>query len=311
MPSVPQAPFLFPLGARIGEENVLLHARARRHRVKNFAGPLSIKTVLAGRVAWMIDGRELVVDPSSFLIVASGERYSMDIDSSKPMETCCAFFAPGFVERTVLDATTSVEQSLDDPERTAPSAPSLSAAHSDQERSLIGRVQGLADRCGYALKPSGWEEEFLVLAVDLFRFHRHIQEQAARIPAIRKSTKDELFRRLLVGRDYMHSHPSGPVSLATVARIACLSPFHFHRAFAHAFGRTPHVYLTGIRLAQARKLIEGGSFVLDACMEVGFESPSAFTRLFQSQYREKPSDVRRQFARSGKRTGDTSGRFKA
>jgi AraC family transcriptional regulator len=300
MPNVPQVPFLFPEGAKLGADNVVLHARARRHRVQNYAGPLSIKTVLTGRVAWVIGGRPLVVDPSSFLIIASGERYSMDIDSSTQVETCCAFFAPGFVERTVLDATSPVEQSLDLPERTAPAAPYLSAAHNDAERSLIGRVQGFADRCRETLKPSGWEEEFLVLAMEMFRFYREIREQAARIPAIRKSTKEELFRRLLIGREYMHSQLSGSVSLATVARTACLSPFHFHRAFSQAFGRTPHAYLTGIRLAHARTMIERGSLVVDACLEAGFASPAAFSRLFQSQYGERPSEVRRKFARSGK-----------
>jgi hypothetical protein len=70
--------------------------------VENYAGPLSIKTVLTGRVAWIIAGRELVVDQSSFLIVSAGENYSMNIASAKPVETCCVFFAPEFVERTVL-----------------------------------------------------------------------------------------------------------------------------------------------------------------------------------------------------------------
>ena len=49
MNRVDRAPWLFPEGARLGEENALLHARARRHRVTNYSGPLSIKTVLEER----------------------------------------------------------------------------------------------------------------------------------------------------------------------------------------------------------------------------------------------------------------------
>jgi AraC-like DNA-binding protein len=269
--------------------------------VQNYAGPLSIKTVLAGRVVWVIAGRELVVDPSSFLIVSAGEKYSLNIESSTPVETCCVFFASGFVEGTVLDATSPLELSLDEPDRQVPAAPYLSGTHNDVERSLVGRVQGLIRRCRGALTPSVWEEEFLLMAIDLLHFNRQVREQAARIPAIRTSTREELFRRLLIGREYMHSHFSGPVSLATVSRAACLSPFHFHRAFTQAFEQTPHTYLTGIRLAHARRMIESGSLVMDACLDAGFASPAAFTRLFQSQYGEKPSEVRKQFARSGKR----------
>jgi hypothetical protein len=49
MNRVDRAPWLFPEGARLGEENALLHALARRHRVTNYSGPLSIKTVLEER----------------------------------------------------------------------------------------------------------------------------------------------------------------------------------------------------------------------------------------------------------------------
>ncbi|HZO57673.1 MAG TPA: AraC family transcriptional regulator [Bryobacteraceae bacterium] len=306
MPPAHQVPFLFPGGARLGKDNVLLHARARRHQVENYAGPLSIKTVVAGQVSWIIARRELVVDPSSFLIVSAGEKYSMNIAASSPVETCCAFFAPGFVERTVLDATSPLAQSLDDPERAAPASPYLSGAHTDAERSLVGRVQSLVARCNKSLAPSAWEEDFLLLALDLQRFHQRVHEQAARIPAARNSTRQELFRRLLVGREYMHSHSSGPVSLTSASRAACLSPFHFHRGFTKAFEQTPHAYLTGLRMAQARRMLEAGSLVLDACLDSGFTSPSAFTRLFQSRYGERPSEVRGKFARSGKRSGGDS-----
>jgi AraC family transcriptional regulator len=194
--------------------------------VESYSGPLSIKTVLTGQVAWIIGGRELVVDQSSFLIVSAGEKYSMNIAETKPVETCCVFFAPGFVERVALDVTSPVQDGIDQPDRVAPSLP---------YRALVGRVQSVAARCKGALAPSGFEEDFLVLAQELLQFYEGIREGAARLPVIRKSTREELFRRLLAGRDYLHSHLSGPVLLDAVARAACLSPFHFHRGFTQAF----------------------------------------------------------------------------
>ncbi|HEY7333436.1 MAG TPA: AraC family transcriptional regulator [Bryobacteraceae bacterium] len=285
-------PYLFPAGAQLGSDNVVLQARARRHRVEGYPGPLSIKTVLAGEVAWIVGGRELVVDPSSFLILSTGERYSMNIDAAKPVETCCVFFAPGFVETVALDLTTPLERALDAPERAAPRFPFLSTLHGDRERVLLDRVQGLAPRCHGALAPSGFEEDFLELAHALLGFYQRIREQVAGIPAAKESTRRELFRRLLIGREYMHS-VSGPASLAAAARAGCLSPFHFHRGFTHAFQQTPHAYVTALRLARARRAIESGSTVLDAGVEAGFASPSAFTRAFRSRYGEPPSAVRK------------------
>jgi AraC family transcriptional regulator len=294
-------PYLFPDGAQIGAANVVLRAQAKQHRVSNYAGPLSIKTVLSGRVGWMVDGRELVVDRSSFLVLSDGEKYSMDISVAKPVETCCVFFTHGFVERVALDTTSPVERALDDPERFAPPLPYLSALHSDRERALTTRVHTLAQRCGQALTPSAWEQDFLLLAAALLGLYEKIRSQAARVPALRQSTREELFRRLLRGRDYMHSCSSGPVSLADAARAACVSPFHFHRGFTQAFGETPHAYLTAFRLEHAREQLEAGSSVLDACLEAGFSSPSAFSRLFRAQYGEAPSATRHKFARSGRK----------
>ena len=294
-------PYLFPDGAQIGAANAVLHARAKQHRVSNYAGPISIKTVLSGRVGWVVGEREFVVDRSSFLVLSDGEPYSMDIAAVKPVETCCVFFARGFVEQVALDATSPLQQSLDDPGRLAPPVPYLSARHADRERALTSQIESFALRCREALTPSSWEQDFLLLANALLDLYEQIRRQTARLPAIRESTREELFRRLLRGRDYMHSQSSAPVSLADAARAACVSPFHFHRGFTHAFGETPHAYLTALRLAHAQEQLETGATVLEACLEAGFSSPSAFSRLFLRQYGYPPSAIRRKFARLGRK----------
>jgi AraC family transcriptional regulator len=294
-------PYLFPAGARLEKDNLILHASARRHTVSSYTGPSSIKTVLRGRVSWVVRGREVVVDPSSFLVLAAGEAYSMNIDAPRPVETCCAFFAQGFLEQVAADLTSSTETALDAPERIAPSLPYLSSLHGDRERVFTDQVWNLANYCERVLNPSGTEEHFLVLAISLLECYKHIRDQSARVPAMRASTRQDLFRRLLIGREYIHSHSSDALSLHAIARAACLSPYHFHRGFTQAFRHTPHDYLTGLRLAQARNMIESGSSVLEACIAVGFSSPSAFTRLFHKRLGHPPSAFRRRFARTSKK----------
>lgn len=290
---MPRVPYLFPIGSHLGIDNLVLQARATHHRVENFAGPLSIKTVLSGEVDWVIDHRPLVVDPSSFLVIAAGEKYSLNIAAERPVETCCVFFAPNFVEQLATDLTSPLENALDAPTRAARSLPYLSALHNESDRRTITQVQNLAQRCAQALAPSGFEEEFVQLGIDLLLLYGRIRNQAARLPAARSSTRQELYRRLLLGREYFHSHATGPVSIAAVSRAAGLSLYHFHRGFTQAFEQTPHAYLTGLRLARARHLLETGSSVLESCLDVGFSSPSAFSRLFRTCYGKPPSAFRR------------------
>src|SRR5258708_5565639 len=84
--------------AALGVRNAILCASARRHSVTDYPGPLSIKSVTSGMVAWKTGGRELLVDRDWFLVRNDGEPYSMNIDAREPVSTPCVFFAPGFVE---------------------------------------------------------------------------------------------------------------------------------------------------------------------------------------------------------------------
>jgi AraC-like DNA-binding protein len=290
---VAAVPYLFPDGARFGADNLMLHARARRHRTNDFAGPLSVKTVVAGTVSWRVAGRDLPVDPTSFLVLGAGERYSLEIDTTHGVETACAFFRDGFVESVAHDAATPVEAALDDPARSAPGLPWISRLHLDSERHIVARVQSMARRTSGQILPSAYEEDFLLLARDLLRLYRQIAARIDRIPALRSATRLELFRRIEAAREYLHAHQHGPVSLDEAARAACLSRYHFHRAFTQAHRRTPHDYVTGLRLERARTLLESGESVQSVALVVGFSGAPAFARLFRSRYGLTPGAVRK------------------
>ena len=285
--------YLFPGGSRFVRDNLILHARGRRHTVEDFAGPLSIKTVIDGEVGWILDGCRLVVDSGSFLVLNDGQKYSMDMDASRPMETCCAFFQRGFVEQVAQDATSPVQASLDAPTRTAPALRFLSRLHRDPKGLILPYLWSLAERCSGQLQPSSFEEDFVVLSERLVRLYQEITAQLSRVPGMKASTREELFRRLQLAKEYMHGSAEQSVSLDSVAREACLSRYHLHRAFTKVFGQTPHTYLTALRLERASALLDRGNSVTDACMAVGFSSPSSFSRLFRKHYGFSPSSAGR------------------
>lgn len=293
--------YLFPDGAVVGMDNVVLHAEANRFSVKDVEGPLSIKSVVRGRVSWVVNGRSLTIDPGTFLVLGAGEKYSMDIDEEEPVETCCMFFRSGFVQQVAADMTGPIADALEGPLRRGQSVNFACRIFDGHTSPLLARLRSLARRCVPQLQPSGFEEDFLLLSAKLLSLHEETVRRMSRLPAARPATRRELFRRVEVAREYLHTSTQRSCSLEDAARVACVSPYHLHRAFTQIHECTPHNYLTQLRLRRAYSLLLEGSGVGEVCAQLGWASRSSFSRLFVRHFGHPPSSVGR-LARS-----DTSG----
>ena len=78
------------------------------------------------------------------------------------------------------------------------------------------------------------------------------------------------------------------IDLERMADAACLSKFHFVRTFRTIYGRTPHQYLTQVRIERSKELLAEGETVAAACFKVGFDSISSFTGLFKRHVGQTP-----------------------
>ena len=288
-----RAPYLFPQGARFGADNVILHAKARRHQVNDFAGPLSIKTVLNGAVTWTVAGRDLVVDPNSFLVLGDGEKYSMDLDEPRAVETACAFFRGGFVEEIAQDATTRLEEALDHPARPAPALPYLSRLHADPERSILNRVQTMALRCVCQLQPSGFEEDFLLLSKSLLL--RSLRTGEASAGARPGAAVEHAGRAVSEARYRPRVYPQphrGAGFARGIVESGLFVPLPFSSRVHAGFSKDAAYVSDRGRLARAHSLLRSGMAVAQVCLSVGFSSHSSFSRLFRSHYGLAPSAVK-------------------
>ena len=105
---------------------------------------------------------------------------------------------------------------------------------------------------------------------------------------------EESNRRMLRVRDAMDRTYAQPLDIASLARIACLSPTHLIRTFRATFGETPHRYLQRRRVERAMYLLRATDrSVTDICLDVGFTSLGTFSRTFRSIVGITPSEYRR------------------
>ena len=100
-------------------------------------------------------------------------------------------------------------------------------------------------------------------------------------------------RHLLRARDLADRRYAEPLDVPDLARAARLSPAHFSREFARAFGETPHRYLLTRRLERAAALLRTTDrSVADICMTVGLRSVGSFTTSFGRMYGLSPTAYR-------------------
>jgi AraC family transcriptional regulator len=80
-------------------------------------------------------------------------------------------------------------------------------------------------------------------------------------------------RRLQRVLDYIEANLESDLTLDRMASIACLSRYHFARAFRQAVGQTPHRYVSARRLDRAKTLLmQGDRSLVDIALALSFSS---------------------------------------
>jgi AraC-like DNA-binding protein len=101
-------------------------------------------------------------------------------------------------------------------------------------------------------------------------------------------------RGISAAADFIREDITRDYSLAEVAAVAGMSPYHFIRIFKTQLGKAPHEYLTGLRIARACELLRSSTAnITEVCFACGFASPSHFAAVFRQQVGVSPSRYRR------------------
>jgi AraC family transcriptional regulator len=99
--------------------------------------------------------------------------------------------------------------------------------------------------------------------------------------------------RLLRVLDYIHEHPDGDLSLDTLADVAAMSRFHWHRVFRAMTGETCAQAVRRIRLHRAAcRLLREDCPVAEVAAGVGIPNVRSFTRMFGAVYGMSPAAFR-------------------
>lgn len=109
-------------------------------------------------------------------------------------------------------------------------------------------------------------------------------------PLRKASTDSTYLERVNLAIDHILANLHEPVRLNAIAKVAMLSPYHFHRVFQAMVGETPSDFSKRLRLERAIGLMAFGKrrSLTEIAFDCGFGSSSDFSRAFRQRYGVPP-----------------------
>ena len=165
----------------------------------------------------------------------------------------------------------------------------VEAYNRDVELWTLG--QRLAARLRSPIPGSRLFAETLVTQIAIKLLWRYSSLPRPNPTGLEKLTDPRLCRVI----DYLQSSFGQEISLDGLAEVAGLSPNYFLHAFKQSTGKTPHRYLTELRIARACELLQDPHrSIADISLSVGFSSQSHLTTVFRRFMKTTPAAYRQE-----------------
>lgn len=111
---------------------------------------------------------------------------------------------------------------------------------------------------------------------------------------MKASTGEHYRKRLTRVVDYIYQHIDHDLDVNTLADVAALSPYHFHRIYRQIAGEPVNVTVRRLRLHHAAGLLIQSDWPISRiASKTAYSSSEAFGRAFRAQFGETPADYRR------------------
>jgi AraC family transcriptional regulator len=257
----------------------------------------TLRLVVDGHAMYIADKKSYGISKNEFLICNGDQDGIGIIDSKKEVSQLCIHLKPSLISDAFRLLTAGDHFDLDKPTDGYPDFKlfqntynlNSSLAVSKLLRPLAGQIKDGKGKEIYL------DEEWLFkLAEAIVVNEKNIRVSLNGLRAVRHTTRNEIMKRLLIGKEYIDSNFTSNPRIADIASFAFMSEFFFYRNFKLAFRTTPYQYILDKKIGLAKELMRDEKMSLAEVAEsCGFPDIFTFSKAFKRKCGFAPSATRR------------------
>ena len=256
----------------------------------------TLKLVVDGHAMYIVDKKSYRLSQNEFLICNGDQDGIGIIDSKKEVSQFCIHLKPSLISDAFRLLTSEDHFDLDKPMDGYPDFQlfenSYNLNSSLAVSKLLRPLAGLIKE-GRAKEIYLDEEWLLNLTEAIVLNEKNIRFSLSGLHAIRHTTRNEIMKRLLIGKEYIDSNFTNNPKIADIASFAFMSEFFFYRNFKLAFRTTPYQYILDKKIGLAKELLHDENMgIAEIAESCGFPDIFTFSKAFKRKCGFAPSVTR-------------------
>jgi AraC-like DNA-binding protein len=254
-----------------------------------FTSPLSLRYSLQDQYKIRTERGHYTISPTAFVVLNEGQSGEITVESHASPRAVTLVFDQTYMSEVARSFSAPLTSSLDiDHDGVVVRFPEC--IQHDTAFEIGPKLRALSAACLRGDSAGSVADKFRAVSECVVLVFSAASRQIESIDSVRPGTRAELYRRIQRAYVCIQDAYNEDLCLEKIARVACMSPHHFHRVFSQVYGITPLRALADRRMQMARRLLETTDTPVSAiCRAVGYHSAPTFSNLFRAKFGLPPS----------------------
>ncbi len=256
----------------------------------------TLKLVLSGNAIYNVNRKSYKLAPNEYLL-SNGQQEGIGIiDSKKDVSQFCVHIMPSVIADTYKTFTSGDTYDFDKPSHEFDNFQLFENVYNLNSSSNVSRqLKPLVAMINEGRKNEiNLDEEWMLKLTEAIVLNeKNIKFSLNGLNTVRNTTRKEIMKRLLIGKDYIDTYFMDDPKIREIAKFAFMSEFLFFRNFKLAFRTTPYQYILEKKIELAKELMHNEKMTLgEIATSSGFPDIYTFSKAFKRKYGFSPSKIR-------------------